>query len=196
LLAATAPCALAYAAFIAAGEPAQLNTAAGLWIYHATLVLASLTCFVRAALVRDQRVAWIALGLGLLSWTAGDLYWTLAFTNVANTPYPSLADAGYLATLPCFYFGIALLIKRRIGHFTVASWLDGAIGGLAAASLATALLAPALVGLTKGSAAAVLGPLQPPGRDLGLALRRDARRGDRPDGNQLPREHRPDGGPR
>ena len=71
-------------------------------------------------------------------------------------PYPSLADAGYLAALPFFYIGIALLIKRRIGHFTAASWLDGAIGGLAAASLATALLAPALVGLTNGDPAAVL----------------------------------------
>ena len=66
---------------------------------------------------------WIAFGLGLLFWTAGDLYWTLAYTDVAKTPYPSLADAGYLAALPCFYVGIAFLIKRRIGHFTAASWL-------------------------------------------------------------------------
>ena len=255
---------------------------------------------------RDQRIAWIAFGLGLLSWTAGDVYWTLAFSDVNRVPYPSAADVGYLAALPCFYVGIALLIKRRIGHFTPASWLDGAIGGLAAASIGTAVLAPALVGLTKGDPAAVLtnlayplgdilligfivgalvvsgapggqgvpgdrrradrldarrrdlplpggdlrlcrglarrgvagrrpadggrrgavlhpsvgaaarlqladrlpldlrrgrgrrprlGPLQPPARGLDLALRRHARRGDPPHGDQLPREHRPDGGP-
>ncbi len=156
LLAATGACALAYAGFIAAGEPEALNAAAAVWIYHATLSMASLACFVRAILVRDQRPAWIAFGMGLLCWMAGDLYWTLAYSDAKSTPYPSLADAGYLAALPCFYVGIALLIKRRIGHFTLASWLDGAIGGLAAAALGSALLAPALVGLTNGNAAAVL----------------------------------------
>ncbi len=83
-----------------------------------------------------------------------------------RTPYPSVADAGYLGALPCFYVGIALLIKRRIGHFTAASWLDGAIGGLAAASIGTALLAPALVGLTNGDPAAVLTNLAYPLSDI------------------------------
>ncbi len=166
LLAATAVGALAYAGFIAAGEPAQLDDAAGIWVYHGTLVLASLTCFAGAAFVRDQRAAWAAFGLGLLFWTAGDLYWTLALSDLARTPYPSAADAGYLAALPCFYVGIALLIKRRIGHFTAASWLDGAIGGLAAAALGAALLAPALVGLTNGNAPAVLTNLAYPLSDI------------------------------
>jgi diguanylate cyclase (GGDEF)-like protein len=149
-------CAVVYAAYIAAREPAEVHDVAELWIYHATLVLASFACFVRAAVVRDGRAAWSAVGMGLLCWAAGDLYWTLALADDKRVPYPSLADAGYLAALPCFYVGIALLVKRRIGHFTAANWLDGAIGGLAAASLATALLAPALVGLTHGDPAAVL----------------------------------------
>jgi diguanylate cyclase (GGDEF)-like protein len=166
LLAATMLGVLAYAAFIAAGEPAEVTDAASIWVYHATLLLAALTCFVGAATVRGQRGVWTAFGLGLLFWTAADLYWTLAYTNVAKTPYPSLADVGYLAALPCFYVGIALLIKRRVGHFTFASWLDGAIGGLAAAALGTALLAPALVGLTKGDAPAVLTNLAYPLGDV------------------------------
>ena len=166
LLAASAACALAYAAFIAAGQPAALDDAASIWVYHASLFLASLTCFVHAALVRDQRAAWIAFGLGLLSWTVGDLYWTLVYTDVARVPYPSLADAGYLTALPCFYVGIALLIKHRMGHFTAASWLDGAIGGLAAAALGSALLGPALVGLTNGNAPAVLTNLAYPLGDI------------------------------
>jgi diguanylate cyclase (GGDEF)-like protein len=162
----SAACALAYAGFIAAGQPAAVEDIASIWIYHASLLFASVTCFVRAALVRDQRGAWTAFGLGLLSWTAGDLYWTLAYTDAASTPYPSPADVGYLAALPCFYAGIALLIKQRIGHFTLDSWLDGAIGALAAASLGTALLAPALVGLTHGNAPAVLTNLAYPLGDI------------------------------
>jgi two-component system cell cycle response regulator len=166
LLAASAACALAYAGFIAAGEPARLSDVASLWVYHGALALASLTCLVRAVLVRDQRVTWIAFGLGLLFWTAGDVYWTLTFSDLDTIPYPSAADVGYLAALPCFYAGIALLIKRRIGHFTAASWLDGAIGGLAAASIGSAVLAPALVGLTKGDPAAVLTNLAYPLGDI------------------------------
>jgi diguanylate cyclase (GGDEF)-like protein len=166
LLAASAASALAYAGFIAAGQPAVLEDAASIWVYHASLLLASLACFVHAALVRDQRPAWTAFGLGLLSWTAADLYWTLVYSNATSVPYPSLADVGYLAALPCFYVGIALLIKQRIGHFTAASWLDGAIGGLAAAALGSALLGPALVGLTNGNAAAVLTNLAYPLGDI------------------------------
>jgi two-component system cell cycle response regulator len=166
LLALTAVGTLAYAAFIAAGEPAAYSDAASIWVYHGTLLFASLTCFAGAVSVPDQRGAWAAFGLGLLFWMGGDLFWTLAYTNAAHTPYPSPADAGYLAALPCFYVGIALLIKRRIGHFTAASWLDGAIGGLAAAALGTALLAPALVGLTQGNAPAVLANLAYPLGDI------------------------------
>jgi diguanylate cyclase (GGDEF)-like protein len=166
LLAASAACTLAYAVFIAAGKPAALGDFADLWVYHGALVFASLTCLTRAALARDQRAAWVAFGLGLLSWAAGDLYWTLAYNDAPTAPYPSAADVAYLATLPFFYVGIALLIKRRIGHFTLASWLDGAIGGLAAASIGIALLAPALVGLTKGDPAAVLTNLAYPLGDV------------------------------
>ncbi len=166
LLAASAVSTLAYAGFIAAGEPASLEDVASLWVYHAALVFAALTCFAGAAFAPDQRAAWAAFGLGLLCWTVGDLYWTLAFSGLRRTPYPSAADVAYLATLPCFFVGIALLIKRRIGHFTASRWLDGAIGGLAAAALGTALLAPALVGLTKGDAPAVLTNLAYPLGDI------------------------------
>jgi diguanylate cyclase (GGDEF)-like protein len=166
LLGAGVACGLAYAGLIAAAQPAEVSDALGLWVYHATLALASLTCLVRAALVRDQRVAWAAFGLGLLSWTVGDVYWTLAFSDVDAIPYPSAADVGFLAALPCFYVGIGLLIKRRMGRFTAASWLDGAIGGLAAAAIGTALLAPALVGLTSGDSAAVLTNLAYPLGDI------------------------------
>ena len=165
-LAATAVGTLAYAAFIAAGEPAAIDTAASVWVYHGTLVLASLTCFAGAAFAPEQRGAWAAFGLGLLCWTAGDLYWTLALADLKRTPYPSTADVAYLAVLPCFYVGIALLIKQRIGHFTLSRWLDGAIGSLAAAALGTALLAPALVGLTQGNAPAVLTNLAYPLGDI------------------------------
>ena len=63
---------------------AEVSDAVGLWVYHGALAFASLTCFTRAALLRDQRAAWIALGLGLFSWGAGDLYWTLVYNYVKS----------------------------------------------------------------------------------------------------------------
>ena len=52
------------------------------------------------------------------------------------------------------YVGVLLLVRRQV-RFSTGAWLDGAIGGLAAAALATAVLSPALIGLTKGDPAVV-----------------------------------------
>ena len=69
--------------------------------------------------------------------------------DVKHPPYPSLADLGYLLVYPFMYAGVVLLVRRQV-RFSTGAWLDGAIGGLAAAALATAVLSPALIGLTKG----------------------------------------------
>ena len=84
LLGAGVAFALAYAGFIAAAYPGDVSYAVGLWVYHGALVFASLTCLARAVLGSDQRVAWMAFGLGLLSWTAGDVYWTLVYSDAAR----------------------------------------------------------------------------------------------------------------
>ena len=166
LLAASAASALAYAGFIAAGQPAGLDDAASIWVYHASLLLASLACFAHAALVRDQRPAWTAFGLGLLSWTAADLYWTLVYTNATRFRIRRWRTWAISPRCRASTWASRFLIKQRIGHFTAASWLDGAIGGLAAAALGSALLGPALVGLTNGNAAAVLTNLAYPLGDI------------------------------
>lgn len=126
------------------------------WIYCGAIAMASVACFARATLAREVRGAWAAFGLGLASWAAGTVYYFDAFDALKTMPYPSWADAGYLAAMPCFFVGVASLIKHRIGHFTASSWLDGAIGALGAAALGTALIAPALVDLTHGDPATVL----------------------------------------
>ncbi len=81
------------------------------------------------------------LAQGLTSWSLADTYWTVAFENVKHIPYPSLADVGYLMAIPFFFAAIALMIRHRVGHFTLTRWLDGAIAALAAAAIASAILA-------------------------------------------------------
>jgi two-component system, cell cycle response regulator len=139
---------------------------ADVWVYNGIIFLAAAACLLRAVHSPGTRAAWCAFGVGLLAWAFGDVYWTLALADVKRTPYPSLADAGYLLALPCFFVGIALLTKRSVGRFGAASWLDGAIGGLAAAAAGAAVIAPALVGATKGDPAAVLTNLAYPLGDV------------------------------
>ena len=132
-----------------------LHTAAGLggpatedffneFVYIAVLVSSSLVCLLRGITVAQERWAWIAFGLGLGFWAAGDIYWSA--TPVPDQ-YPSTADYLYLAGYPSIYAGIVLLVRARVQRFGSSMWLDGAIGALAAAALGTTLLAPVLTDL-------------------------------------------------
>src|SRR3712207_3885091 len=38
---------------------------------------------------RRERTAWLAIGLGMTLWTAGDLYWTLVLYDLEEIPIPS-----------------------------------------------------------------------------------------------------------
>ena len=123
------------------------------FVYNGVFVSAAAACTARAVLDGHQRLAWSMLAAGLALSAAGDIYWTVLWYAPGGVPYPSGADALYLAAYPCLYAGIGLLIRSRV-LLTTSSWIDGAIGGLAAAAVATAVLGPALVGLSDGGAAA------------------------------------------
>ena len=140
----------------------------GSWMYDASIALAGLACVLRSALFRELRWAWLCFGLGLWCWAAGDVYWVqeLSLLKLKNIPYPSWADAGYLLSIPFFFAGTGLLIKQRVGRFTIERWFDGTIAALAAAALVTAFLAPALIGLTDGDPATVLTNLAYPIGDV------------------------------
>ena len=159
---------ISLAVYIAADSPASLETLANVWTYNGVLLLCALTCLLRAFSSRELRGAWLAFGIGLAVWAGADIYWTVELREMRRIPYPSWADAGYLAAMPCLFAGIALLTKHRVGHFSAARWLDGAIASLVAVALGSALLAPALVGLTHGDTAAVLTNLAYPLSDLVL----------------------------
>ncbi len=119
------------------------------WVYNAVLVLAASVCVLKGIVTPGERWLWICFGLGIGAWAAADIYWTVSLIDVKHPPYPSLADLGYLLVYPFMYAGVVLLVRRQV-RLSTGAWLDGAIGGLAAAALATAVLSPALIGLTKG----------------------------------------------
>ncbi len=122
-----------------------LNTVADTYVYTAVELLAVAVCAARVIRGREDRAAWALMTVGLVAWTAGDLTWTLWLDNVANPPYPSLADVFYLTMYPAVYAALMLLIRSRLRNAGAAQWLDGGVVGLALASLAAALVFDAVV---------------------------------------------------
>lgn len=139
------------------------------WIYDGLLVFAAASCFARALLVRRERLAWALMGVGLALWTAGEIYYSLAFAGSETVPIPSLADVGYLAFYPFAYAALILLVRARFEAISAAQWLDGIVVGSAVAAVAAALaMEPIVAASTTGSTLEVLTNLAYPIADLTL----------------------------
>ncbi len=136
--------------------------------YNALLVVAALFCLARPLRHEEARLPWALVGLGLLAWVIGDLYWEFAFANVDEVPFPSLADAFYLTLYPLVYAGLVLLLKNRLQNIRADLWLDGVIAGLSIAGLGAALVFGVFVDATGGDPLTVATNLAYPIADLGL----------------------------
>ena len=124
------------------------------WLNNSLVLAATAACLLRAALVAEERAAWLAFGLGLGAWAVGDLYFTLVEANLASPPAPAFSELCSLAFYPASYIGLFLLVRHRLREFPRSLWLDGLIGALAAAAAGAAVLLDPLIGHTGGSAAA------------------------------------------
>jgi diguanylate cyclase (GGDEF)-like protein len=147
-----------------------LEQLANNWVYTAVEVTAVAVCGARVIFRREDRWAWALMTLGLASWTAGDLTWTLWLDGVANPPYPSVADAFYLAMYPAIYAALMLLIRSRLRKPSAAQWLDGGVVGLTIAAIAAALVFPAVLSTTSGHFAAEAVNLAYPVFDFALLV--------------------------
>jgi diguanylate cyclase (GGDEF)-like protein len=115
------------------------------WIYTAAEVMAAAICAARAWARREDRWAWGLVAFGVLTWTGGDLVWTLWLDNLANPPYPSVADLLYLAMYPAMYAALMLLIRSQRSRFRSEQWLDGGIVAVALAALGIGLILPTVL---------------------------------------------------
>jgi two-component system, cell cycle response regulator len=138
------------------------------FVYNGLIFSAAAACLLRALLVREQRLGWGLLGLGLLFWLGGDIYWTLSLADLESPPFPSLSDPFYLALYPFSYAGLLLLLRSRVRGSTLSLWLDGAIVALGVASLAAALAVGPIVEATSGDTGAIAVNLAYPLGDLVL----------------------------
>jgi two-component system, cell cycle response regulator len=116
-------------------------------IYTALMFGATLTVLARATLFSGQRAAWVAMGIGMLCWSVGELYGTLFIeqTSLAAGGSVSVADGFFLISYPCFYVSLTLLARAHLQELRIGMWLDGLIAGLGAATVAAALVLPPIL---------------------------------------------------
>jgi hypothetical protein len=114
-------------------------------VHNAALVGASALCLARGLEDTRWRPVSLAFGLGLAAWTAGEILWTVLYSGDPSPPYPSPADALWLAWYPLTATGMALLIRLQIKRFRLHRWLDGlAVMLIVLTPLVALLLEPAV----------------------------------------------------
>lgn len=124
------------------------------WIYNGVGLMAALTCFARYR-SSGERATWLLIGLAILSWTCGDVYYTFVSANLQVVPSPSWADAGFLGVYPFAYAAIGLLVRSRVTRFSRSVWLDGVIAGLTVGAVAVSFVFEAVAAKATGGLAPI-----------------------------------------
>lgn len=138
-------------------------------VYNALMLGAAAAVLARGVLVHnEERIAWLMMGVGLLSWSVGELYYSLLIEGTSAEAGGSVtpADGMYLAMYPCFYVAVVLLARRHLRQARTGMWLDGAIAGLGAASVAAALILPPILHQATGAHSSVIVSMVYPIGDL------------------------------
>lgn len=90
---------------------------------------------------------WLLIAAGQASFVAGDLVWNY-YEFIGEDPFPSFADALYLAGYPAIAAGLFLMIRHRVADGDRGGLLDAAILTTAAAILSWSfLMRPQVVGV-------------------------------------------------
>jgi len=136
------------------------------WIFNALLLASAMLCLLRAAWSTLERGAWTALGVGLGCWALGEIAFTLDPSQVTAGGFPATCDYLWLVFYPAAFAALGLLVRARVRQFFPSLWLDGVVGALAVAALASQFLLPPIVAGTAGSLSSVVGDLIYPLGDL------------------------------
>ena len=123
-------------------------------------------CLLRGVAVRQERAAWLVMGVGLLAWAGGDITWTLLLANDPDPPYPSVSDLLYLMFYPASYVRCCCLARSRTDSFRTSLWLDGAVAGLTVAALIATFAFEPILQATSGTTAEIVVNLAYPVGDL------------------------------
>ena len=138
------------------------------FLNNAAYLCAAALCAVRAHRGPRPRRGGYLLAAGLGVYGTGNVVWSL-FERGPSASFPSAADAFFLASYPVTFAALVLLAQRRDARHGRALWLDGAVGALAVAAVASAALVAPILSV-QGSWAAVATTSAYPALDLALLL--------------------------
>jgi diguanylate cyclase (GGDEF)-like protein len=136
------------------------------WVFNGLLVASATLCLLRAWWSNVERAAWMSLGIGLACWAAGELLFTIDPGQVTEGSFPAPSDFLWLVFYPASFITLGLLVRARVRVFYPSLWLDGIVGALAIAALASQFVLPPIVAGTEGSLTNVIGDLIYPLGDL------------------------------
>jgi len=149
------------------GAPA-LNGFFNDWVYDAIVMAAAVSCLLRTWLIREERLPWLLLGVGLAFNATGEIYYSIAFGDTGNPPIPSPADLFYLLYYPLAFAALLLLVRHRIRVFRTGRWMDGAVAAMTSAAVIAAITFEPIVHSATGNTAAVATTLAYPIGDMAL----------------------------
>jgi two-component system, cell cycle response regulator len=110
------------------------------YLYNGLLFAGAGFCIWRAAAFREERAAWLVMGVGIATWTGADVLWTAVYSDDASPPYPSVPDGLWLVYYPAACVTLLLLARSRVGNVRTNHLLDGLIGAITTAALACAAM--------------------------------------------------------
>jgi hypothetical protein len=112
----------------------------GTGLQAALQVAAAVLCLARVAYEPRGARAWLWIGAGLGCWALGTVLWDLLYSADHAPPYPTVADALWLAWYPLTVVGMAVLIHERVRRFELHRWMDGLAVMLVVMTPAVALI--------------------------------------------------------
>jgi diguanylate cyclase (GGDEF)-like protein len=136
------------------------------WVVCAIEVTASIICIVRGLDKNPGRIAPLALGLALLSWSLGDVFLTIESLGGKTPAVPSMADVFYIGFYPLAYVATVQLLRTAMGRLSKPNWLDGVVAGFGAAAVCAAFAFHNILHAAGGSVATAVTNLAYPIGDL------------------------------
>jgi len=136
------------------------------WVVCGIELIASVICIIRGLDKNPGRVAPLALGLSLLSWSLGDVFLTIESLGGKTPSVPSVADFFYLGFYPLAYVATVQLLRTAMGRLSRPNWLDGVVAGLGAAAICAAFAFHSVLHASGGSVATAATNLAYPIGDL------------------------------
>jgi diguanylate cyclase (GGDEF)-like protein len=146
----------------------QLGPVFGDYAHNVIEVAAGLLCLGGAWQARREQTAWLLIGIGVLAWALGNLYYTVVLYDMASPPIPSPADAGFLLFPVLAMIGVLALVRARTRDVPKTLWTDGSIAALAVTALSATIVFETALDAAEGEPLAVATTLAYPICDLVL----------------------------